>query len=87
MVHIVNVQSLLSFAAAGVAVNTYNTHVATSPSESHLKLCKRDLDEVKGRVNELTPRQCEEIDVLTEQGKCKSIEIIEQDMRKLVFYS
>ncbi len=75
---VVNVGSVLTFTAGGVAVNTYKTYVSTSPSESLLGLCKTDLEKVEWRLNQLTPRQREEIYALNQQGECKGLEEIER---------
>ncbi|KAI9428512.1 hypothetical protein H4582DRAFT_2067164 [Lactarius indigo] len=76
---VVNVGAIISFSAGGVAVNGYNKYVATSPSESLLELCQQDLEKIKKRLKALTPRQREEIYVLSnsKDSKCKGLEEIE----------
>jgi len=80
----VNVESLASFVAGGLVTGIYQTHVATSPAKSLLEDCKKELEDVAWRVEKLTPRQREEIFVLTRQGKCKSLEEIEQRYLRLL---
>lgn len=65
----------------GAAVKGFEKVMETP--ETLLKLCKKDLDEIKSLLNGLSPRQEEEICVLAKQRKCRSLQDIERDMREL----
>lgn len=81
---VTNIQSVITLAVGGLAVRVYDRHWVTSPSESLLKVCKEELDNVGERLDRLTPKQREEIHALTRQGKCKSLEQIEERYRRLL---
>jgi len=81
---IATVETVVSFAAGGVATNVCKTYVATSQSKSLLDACKKDLEDVAWRIKQLTPSQRAEIVVLTRQGKCKSIDEIERRYLRLL---
>lgn len=71
---VVNAESVVLFFFGGVAMKTYDGYWVTSPSESGLQICNAHLKEIDYRIDKLTPRQREEIDVLARQAECKSID-------------
>jgi len=69
-----------------VVVSAFIFKVCRERAESAallLKECRDKLDEIKSLLEGLTPRQLEEIFVLSKKGKCRSIEDIELDLREL----
>ncbi|KAH8987868.1 hypothetical protein EDB92DRAFT_1817794 [Lactarius akahatsu] len=64
----------------GAAVKGFEKVMETP--EALLKLCMKDLDEIRSLLGGLTPRQKEEIYVLARQKKCRSLQDIELDMHE-----
>lgn len=75
----------VSSIAAGsvtVGVKIYDKLIVTPTSETTLEKCKIELDKVKSRLNELTPRQREEIGSWAMTSKSKSLEDIERELSR-----
>ena len=64
-----SVQALVfgAFAAGGFVVKMFDKHVVSS--EKLIKYCEECLDGIRKIINELTPRECDEIRALAMKGK------------------
>ncbi|KAI0252457.1 hypothetical protein BJV78DRAFT_1200666 [Lactifluus subvellereus] len=79
--NVANVEALAWTVVGSLATTAYQKSVTAS--DSILEECRKNLEEVKTHLNELTPERREEIRVLAEQEKCSSPEALDKELRSL----
>jgi len=79
---VVNIYTVCATVIGGVSTSVYQNHA--SPSDTDLSRCKKDLDEVKERLAELSPDRRERLRRAAEQGRCPSIERLLNEMQRLL---
>jgi hypothetical protein len=72
---VVNVESMITFAMGGIATQIIQHH--TPPCDTDLEWCKKELEGIKTRINELSPDRRERMRIAARQGKCVSLETLE----------
>jgi hypothetical protein len=80
-----NVQAIIG--AAGVFVGGVTTAAVQTYAPNTdilLESCRQELEDVRARLNEIPHERRERIRAAVEQGQCKSLEKLEQDLIKLV---
>ena len=67
--------------AAFTGVSTHIIHRRTTP-ESELEWCKKELHDIKTRINELSPGRRERLRIAARLGKCASLDVLEHHLQR-----
>jgi len=79
---VVNVYTVCATVIGSVTTTVYHNH--TSAADTDLGRCKKDLDEVKERLAELSPDRRARLRRAAEQGRCPSLEKLEEELHGLL---
>jgi len=78
----VNVETLVGVAVAGVV--THVAHRIPPPCDSDLEWCKKELEDIKTRISELSPDRRERMRIAAERKKCPSLETLTSQLQRLL---
>lgn len=78
--NIASVETLATAAVTGAAAHFY--HVGCDNAGSALEKCRLELENIKTRINELSPDRRERLRIAAEQGKCSSIAKLEHKLQE-----
>ena len=80
-----NIQTLIGAVGAIVGgITTAAIQHYTPNTNTLLEGCRRDLEDIKARLNEIPEERREKINAAVKQKQCESLEKLEQDLIKFV---
>jgi|SRR6267142_2401275 len=80
--NLANVQAITGVFVGGVTTAAVQKYAPNT--DMLLESCRQELEDVKARLNEIPHARRERICAAAEQGQCKSLEKLEQDLIQLV---
>jgi len=79
--NVANVEALSLAIITGIS--THVCHTLTT-AESELEWCKKELQDIKTRINELSPDRRERLRIAAERKQCTSLEALECELQSLL---
>jgi hypothetical protein len=76
----VNVETLVSVTVASVV--THVAHRIPPPYDSDLEWCKKELEDIKTRMSELSPDRRNRMRIAAERNKCVSLETLTSQLQR-----
>lgn len=77
---LVNVETAIATIMGGVATTVYQK--LSSTSDTDLEDCRKALEDIKSRLNELSPDRRRRIDRAAAEGDCTSLETLEEELQR-----